>query len=284
VVAGKAKPGATSLVHVPEGDKVALPLSEREKRQAVVVRHNYGFGRVLFVGLDSTWRWRYKVGDLYHHRFWGQVVRWAAADRPLVVGNRFIRFGTPQPVYRPGDAVELVARLNEVLGPVRADLLAGARVIRLGEGKEAEKAVALVPLTRRPAQPRVLEGQLRDLAAGKYAVELVIPDLADKLLTPAEKGKEAKPLRALFTVLPPESKETVDLERNDPLLEDLAVQSGGKVFTPETVRELAEQLQRQGIEHVEHDEQRLWQWGWLLGLVVALLALEWAARKLSGLP
>ena len=77
-----------------------LPLSEREKRQAVVVRHNYGFGRVLFVGLDSTWRWRYKVGDLYHHRFWGQVVRWAASDQMLPAGNKYVRFGTREPVYR----------------------------------------------------------------------------------------------------------------------------------------------------------------------------------------
>jgi hypothetical protein len=283
VVAGKAKPGATSLVHVPDAN-VAVPLSEREKRLAVVVRHNYGFGRVLFVGLDSTWRWRYKVGDLYHHKFWGQVIRWAAADRPLVVGNRFVRFGTPQPVYRPGEPVDLVVRLNDVLGPVPADLLAGARVIRLPEGKEVERTVALVPLARRPAQPRVLEGQLRDLSAGKYAVELAIPSLADKLLAPAEEGKKAMPLRALFTILPPESRETVDLERNDPLLEDLAVQSGGKVYTALTVRELAEQLKRQGIEYVEHDEKRLWQWEWLLGLVVLLLTLEWVARKLSGLP
>jgi hypothetical protein len=283
VVAGKAKPGAAALVHVPEGGGDGAR-SERERRQAVVVRHNYGFGRVLFVGLDSTWRWRYKVGDLYHHRFWGQVIRWAAADRPLVVGNRFVRFGTPQPVYRPGEAVDLVARLNEVLGPVPADLLAGARVIRLPEGKEAERAVALVPLTRRPAQPRVQEGQLRDLPAGKYAVELAIPSLADKLLGPTQEGKPAKPLRALFTVLPPESKETVELERNDPLLEDLAVQSGGKVFTVETVRELAEQLKRQGIEHVEHHERPMWRWEWLLALLVLLLTLEWVARKLSGLP
>jgi hypothetical protein len=285
VAAGKAKPGAVSLVHVPEEAMAGLSLSEREKRQAVVARHNYGFGRVLYVGVDSTWRWRYKVGDLYHHRFWGQVIRWAAADRPLVVGNRFVRFGTPQPVYRPGDAVELVARLNDNLGPVRADLLAGARVIRLPSAdKEVERSVALVPLNRRPAQPRVLEGQLRDLPAGKYAVELAIPDLADKLMGPPEAGKQPKPLRALFTVLPPESKETVDLERNDPLLEDLAVQSGGKVFTAETVHELAEHLKRQGIEHVEHHELQMWLWPWLFGAVVLLLTLEWVARKLSGLP
>ena len=48
-----------------------------------------------------------------------------------------------------------------------------------------------MPLGKRPAQPRVLEGQLRDLPPGRYAVELAIPDLADKL-----KDKDGKPLRA----------------------------------------------------------------------------------------
>ena len=40
-------------------------------------------GKVLFVGLDSTWRWRYKAGDTYHHRFWGQLVTdWAHVPMP----------------------------------------------------------------------------------------------------------------------------------------------------------------------------------------------------------
>jgi hypothetical protein len=47
---------------------------------------------------------------------------------------------------------------------------------------------------------------------------------------------------------------------------------------------MSEQLKRQGIEHVEHHERRLWQWGGFLVLVVLLLTLEWVARKLSGLP
>src|SRR5262249_19227670 len=77
-VVGKAKPGATTLAFYADpkddglkGDKKAAS----EKDNALIVRHNYGFGRVLFVGLDSTWRWRYKVGDVYHHRFWSQAIR-----------------------------------------------------------------------------------------------------------------------------------------------------------------------------------------------------------------
>src|SRR5262249_40888804 len=49
----------------------------QEREQPLIVRQNYGFGRVLYIALDSTWRWRYKVGDQHHHRFWGQVIHWA---------------------------------------------------------------------------------------------------------------------------------------------------------------------------------------------------------------
>jgi hypothetical protein len=279
-VAGRAKPGATPLAYVAAAEDEKLPPGERERRRAVLVRHNYGFGRVLFVGLDSTWRWRYKTGDQYHHRFWGQAIRWAAADKPLVVGNAYHRFGTPQPVYRAGEAVEVVVRFSEAMGPVKPDLLAGARVLRLPDRPgEREQAVALVPLGRRPAQPRVLEGKLRDLPAGRYAAELAVPDLADRL-----RGEGGKPLRAEFTVLPPESNEMVDLETRWPLLGELAVKSGGRVFTPEDAAELVRLLAGQSVPHVEHREQRVYQWWLMLALVVGLLSLEWVGRKLAGLP
>ncbi|HZY89917.1 MAG TPA: vWA domain-containing protein, partial [Gemmataceae bacterium] len=96
-VVGRAKPGATTLAWVEEAGAANKAGPERERASALIARHNYGFGRVLYVGIDSTWRWRFKVGDTYHHRFWGQAIRWAAADKPLVTGNTYVRLGTPQP-------------------------------------------------------------------------------------------------------------------------------------------------------------------------------------------
>jgi hypothetical protein len=40
-----------------------------------------GKGCVLFMGTDSTWRWRRGVEDRYHYAFWGQVVRRMAHRR-----------------------------------------------------------------------------------------------------------------------------------------------------------------------------------------------------------
>jgi hypothetical protein len=285
-VIGRAKPGATALAYWRnEETKDAKDKGTQEKEQTLIARHNYGFGRVLFVGLDSTWRWRYKVGDTYHHRFWGQVVRWAASDKPLVVGNEHVRFGTRDAVYKQGQEVDLVVRLAEASTRLRPDALAGARILRQGGGAaNAEEGVGLVPLSRREAQPRVLEGRIRDLPAGQYAIELTIPELADKLQgAPGPDGKPGK-LRANFTVTPTEGEEMVELATNWPLLEELAAKSGGKVFTPENAAELVDLLTQQAVTREHYNEQRLWQWWWTLVVLLGLLTVEWVGRKWAGLP
>jgi hypothetical protein len=288
-VVGRAKPGATTLAYVADAADQREP-AEAEKQTALIVRQNYGFGRVLFVGLDSTWRWRYRVGDLYHHTFWGAAIRWAASDKPLMTGNDYIRFGTSQPIYSRDEEVKIVVRLNEELGPLKPDLLAAARIFKPGKTGEDEKAVALVPLSRRESQPRVLEGQVRDLPPGEYAIELAMPDYADKLTAKSappgkpDAGEPGKPMRAHFTIRPPDSKEMIDLETRWPLLEEIAAKSGGKVFTPEDAGELVDLLVNQSVPYSERHEQKLWQWWVLLVLVLAFLTIEWAGRKLAGLP
>ena len=84
----------------PNAPKDPTAAREVERNNALIVRQNFGFGKVVFVGIDSTWRWRFKKGDTYNHRFWSQVIRWAASDRALVAGNEFVRFGAREPVYR----------------------------------------------------------------------------------------------------------------------------------------------------------------------------------------
>jgi hypothetical protein len=275
-VAGRAKPGAAALAGRQDLADLKLPLDERERRNVVIARHNYGFGRVLFVGLDSTWRWRFRADSLYHHRFWGQVVRWAA-DRPLGPGNRAVRFGTPQAMVRPGDAVEVMARLKEQAP--RAALLAGVRVVRLAEAGGVEESVALLPLTR-AARPNALEGRLRDLPPGRYALEVDIPALGGV----QRNDEKTAPLRATFAVVGPPSRELIDLECNETLLRQLAVASNGRVFRPDEADELESLLAGETVRRVERQAQPLWRWWVVLAVLVALLSAEWGVRKAAGLP
>jgi len=64
-----------------------------ERSNAVISTVRAGLGKVLFLSSDHTWRFRYGVGDTYHHRFWGQVMRWGAGPN-LRSGGELIRLGS----------------------------------------------------------------------------------------------------------------------------------------------------------------------------------------------
>ncbi len=65
-------------------------------RVPLLVTRTYGAGKVLFMGTDGAWRWRRGVEDLYHYRFWGQVVRWMAYQRNMAKGESMRFYFTPE--------------------------------------------------------------------------------------------------------------------------------------------------------------------------------------------
>jgi hypothetical protein len=265
---GEAKDGAEALAFA------------KDVKDALFARQQYGFGRVLYLGLDSTWRWRFKSGDEHHNRFWKQVVQWAVADRMLPVANAAgtIRFGTREPFYETGRPVEVLLRAAESIPPLSAKAVAAVILTRLGEGKE--EVLGIVSFEPNPSRPKELTAKVRDLAPGRYAIGPEIAEWSEHLRS-AEGGP--RKLRAVFEVIPPESNEMADLSANIPLIEELAQASGGRVFELSQVDELANLLASRTAEKeldVAIPLQRSW---WTLGFVAALLALEWYIRKKSGL-
>ncbi len=65
-------------------------------RIPLLVTRTYGAGKVLFMGTDGAWRWRRGVEDLYHYRFWGQVVRWMAYQRNMAKGESMRFYFSPE--------------------------------------------------------------------------------------------------------------------------------------------------------------------------------------------
>jgi hypothetical protein len=67
------------------------------------------------MGTDGAWRWRRGVEDLYHYRFWGQVVRWMAYQRNMAEGELMRFYYSPeQPQVR--QTVALSANVMEKSG------------------------------------------------------------------------------------------------------------------------------------------------------------------------
>jgi hypothetical protein len=271
-VIGKAKPAATSLAYFSRPGKVSNDdLLKLSREQALIARHNYGRGQVLFVGLDSTWRWRFRVGDTYHHRFWGQVIRWAAAD--------YVRFGTDKPVYQEGQDVNVSLTLEEqeVRGTV-ADGELKTRIVREAAPGQQEKMVAVIPLAGGDGM-RVLKGRIRSLPAGQYRIEMVPPD-------PSLNLKLGSKASSTFVVTPRDNKEMDRLETDEDQLRTLARESGTHhpLFTPASADEIVSLLTKRAITVTERYERGLWQeWATLVFFLV-LMTAEWIGRKWAGLP
>ena len=185
------------------------------------------------------------MADAYQHRFWGQLVRWAAAEQLLPAGNACVRYGSLEAVYRPDQEIAVQLRLLDEETQLPPGAFAGLRLYRqTGGGKET--AVTLVELRRRDKQPQMLEATLRPLPPGTYRLEPVIPDLKDKLAVQGDAADGPTRRRDTFTVLATDAGELADLSTDWEGLQHLASVSGGAVFTPETAADLIDRLAQRG--------------------------------------
>jgi hypothetical protein len=272
LIAGRAKPGARVLAATGKDDAAA-----------VIAVQPYGLGKVLWVGTDGTWRWRFRTGERFHHRFWGQVVRWAATGK-LAVGNAFVRFGPEKAKYEESEGIRLQARISEGIDGVGRDLLIAAKIFKADPktGAGAGEPVAVVPLRARAGQPRTFEGDALSLPAGRYVMRLEVPQLASALqLNPAAKPKVPE---AAIEIVVGETSERVELAAARDQVEQLATATGGRVLADHEAGELAPLLRARTKQTTRVVETRLWDQPAYLLVFFGILTVEWVARKRFGLP
>ena len=275
---GKPKPGATSLAFAAH----AKTIPSATHRDDLLIRQQYGAGQVLFLGIESTWRWRYQAGDTHHHRFWGQVVRWAAADQLLPAGSKLVRYGPRASQYRPGQTVEVGLGIHPDAGPIPSPLTALARLVPVN----AKQPIAETTMTARPGQPRRLDAEFRDLPPGKYRMYVSLPPSLERLLDSTPQRPQPDPGSTLV-IQSDQPVESDDYSVDWRLLANLARQSGGEFYTAETVDRLLDHWSAQDYHHRAPELVHPWRdppavW-WLLGLILGFLTLEWLSRKWVGL-
>jgi hypothetical protein len=285
LLAGKPKPGATVLTTARDPSNRDADINS--EAAAVIAAQPYGLGKVLWVGTGDTWRWRQRVGDMYHHRFWGQVVRWASSGQ-LTTGNALVRFGAVPPRVAEGAAARIQARISPGVTGVSSDLLAAARVFKVDPrtGRARGEAVALAPLRARSGLPRAFEGATPPLPPGAYTIRLDIPQLADVLhLEDNGKpdGNETVP-EAMLHIVARETSERVELAAAREPLDHLATATGGRVFPDHEADGLPALLQTKTRTITRTEETRLWDQPAALLLFFTILTIEWAGRKRVGLP
>jgi hypothetical protein len=247
---------------------------QREIDNALLVTRQTGKGKVALLLTDRTWRLREGAGDVFHHRFWGNLVRWGAGPSLRAGGSR-VRMGTDQLTYTPDDSIKITARLrNTDLSPVD-DATINAEILQDG------KTITQVTMKVVENSNGLYEAELQPLThSGRYEVRIggkeVQSSLADDNLTDVTAS-----VRVVGSRGPIELSETT---RNMPLLETMASLSGGKVVEKEKITDLLPLFLGNKSEKEETREISLWDQWWVLVLLALVLSTEWIVRRAGGLP
>jgi hypothetical protein len=222
---------------------------------------------LAFLGY-GLWRWRLMAQGSPEtsqvlSMFLANGIRWLTTredDRPVKVQ-------TTKEVYVQGEPVEFIGQVYDASAqPVEQ---AELRVAAQREGRAYETIL-------RPIGSGRYEGSIEGLPEGDYTYR------ASARTTGQPVGDD----NGRFTI-GEANLEFQDTRMNATLLRQLAYRTGGEYFTPETIGELSAELTARGSftprELTRNKDIELWNWEYLLALIVLLLGAEWFIRKQSGM-
>lgn len=252
----RAKPGATVLAVHPTRRNADGPYP-------LVALQPFGAGKCYIELVDSTWRWRWRVGDRYFYRYWGQVFR-TLTPKELPGNSRFVQLNVDRGKYLLGERVQMTARLlDDYYHPIKA---ASATAILKPENGPEQK----LTLQATPGSPGLFAAQVQPDRIGKYEVSLTSPTKA-----------QAKASTAFLV-------ETQALERQRPELDEamlkrVAASGGGKYYQATEISNWIKSLPNNKLVVRSEQEIDLWNRWFFLLLFIVPLGIEWLVRKRKGL-
>lgn len=260
-------PSEVVAVEAKEGAEVwAEAVSMNERRFPWLVTQLFGSGRVVYLAGGETWRWRYKVGDRFHARFWNQLVA-SAIQPPYSVSDDYAAIGTDQIEYQVGDRATVRARLQDAQGRPIGDATVDAILL------SDNRPVATMPLQIDDPARGTYRGQTVPLESGQYRVKL------------QASGFDVAALRATTPIWvearDPQEFARVSLDRET--LSQLAAASNGRYVHETDADSLLEEIVSLSGGKIIRTEYPVWQSFYWFAAILLLLTVEWLLRKRSGL-
>lgn len=256
--ASALRPGARVLAEHP------TLLGSDGRRLPMIAMQYVGAGKAWFHAVDATWRWRFRVGDVFFARYWVQTIRYLSRAK-LLGKDRSAELSSDRRQYRRGESVRLRVRfLDERLAPADD---AGVMLVLEQQGGKKQR----IQLRRHRSVRGVFEGTLSNTADGSYHAWLASPAL------------EGEPPATDFLVVAPpgESQHTrMDLAE----LTRASEVTKGRCFRVFDHDRLLESLPRGRQIPIETlPPLVLWNRWPLLLMFLGLLVTEWVVRKRKGL-
>ena len=252
----RAKPGATVLL-LGRG-------AENGPVRPLLVAQRYGRGRVLAFGAQDDWLWQMHadiaVDDSTHEILWRQMLRWMLNDVPDRVEATADEEGVA------GDAVALRATVRDS-GYLRRNGAAVSATVTAPGG-----AVQEVPFDWTAERDGEYAASFIPAANGVHEVRVSAIDGRDSTLSSSAFVNVAEPVDEYFGA-----------ERRDALLDQLARETGGRVYTPAAAMDVARDLAYSTSGSTEVRRLDLWDAPIVFLLLLVMLAGEWALRRRRGL-
>jgi hypothetical protein len=253
----RLKPGAVTLLEGFAG----------RYRQPVLAYQRFGRGLSVALPVQDSWAWQMDasvpVDDAAYRTLWRQLLRWITSDTPDQ-----LRVSTSIDRFRPGGSVTIRAEVADSSFVRKNDAHLVARV------RAPSGAIRELPLEW------VVD---RD---GEYQASYSSDELGVHAIRVATTGgrPDERPLAdSTYVAVADLAAEFYGAEMRRPLLQRIADETGGRFYTPATMRTLPDDiaLTKRGVTVV--NQMDLWDMPVVLVFMIGLLCAEWAYRRHRGL-
>jgi len=231
----------------------------------VLVTRLFGAGQVVYLAMDQTWRWRYRVADLYHARFWNQLLE-SIMQAPFDVRDQYVALATGAAQYRAGERATIRVQLRDAEGNPATDVVVDAMLKR--DGSEAE----VTPLRLMDESRGIYQGESGPLEPGDYVTSVRAAGYA-----------ASSSVTSSFLVAKPTNRENIRLAQNVGLLSAMAGASGGVYADASDAKAVWDAIAPLSDGKIEIKRFALAQSFFWFFAVLGLLAIEWWLRKKVGL-
>lgn len=230
----------------------------------LLVTGRYGSGRTIYMGFDTTWRWR-RVGrnSEVFDAFWIQLVRYLVEGRALG-GQRRGRIVLDRENYHIGSRILIAAELfDDTYQPLTSPTIP---TVLQQNGRDVD-----ITLTAIPNRPGHYQASHITTHLGLHKLSILLPG--------ENSGGAGQRITRQFTVEIPRV-EFEDPRLNHKLLNDMANRSGGRYFSFDQLDQLPAAIpDRQQSITIPAKPAPIWDTNRLLLCLVTLLSLEWSMRK-----
>lgn len=237
----------------------------REENHPLILQQFVGAGRVLFIGFDDTWRWRFRDNEVRFNQFWLQAVQVLARGR---VGRTEVR--TDRKTYRRDDPVRVTVRFPDDApppeGPVKVSV--DRRPPKSGSVPRLDGERQTVQLSPREGTRATYEALITRTPEGDYSFTLTTPQ------------PTGSPPKAEARVLPPPG-EMDRIQLNEQDLQRAARESHGVYYPLNKADALPDELPAGPRVALDQpcEPLSIWNHPLMFVLVLSLLTAEWLMRK-----